>query len=275
MTNLSKPKCTAPGAPRRWAVVCGRLKLAAGLLALSLGTAVAATPPDGWWLDIVNDRETDVRRMLGRGVDPNAANSEGLPALMLAIRTGAWGVYDALLAHRKTDIEARNRSNETPLMYLALLGETERAQALIKRGAQVNRLGWTPLHYAASKGQTATARMLLDHGAIVNAPAPDGTTPLMMAAYAGDRATVQLLLDHGADASAVNLQKLTAADWARERRHGALANELDAIATRTRALREGRPLPEQDSATSKKKVDDVGEPDTGTSRYFDLERFNR
>src|SRR5690606_29879150 len=161
-------------------------------------------------------------------------------ALMLAIRTGAWKVYDALLANRKTKVEVTNKHGETPLMYLALLGETERAQALIERGASVNRLGWTPLHYAASKGHVETARMLLDRGAIVNAPAPDGTSPLMMAAYSGNRSVIQLLLDHGADPSAANLQKLTAADWARERRHGRLADELEDLAARRRAAREGR-----------------------------------
>ena len=55
-------------------------------------------------------------------------------------------------------------------MYLAIAGQTDRARALIARGAQVNRLGWTPLHYAASKGQLAMAQLLLQHKAMVNAP---------------------------------------------------------------------------------------------------------
>ncbi|WP_439898334.1 kynureninase/PvdN C-terminal domain-containing protein [Klebsiella pneumoniae] len=44
-------------------------------------------------------------------------------------------------------------------------------QALIARGAQVNRLGWTPLHYAASKGRLETARMLLGKQAFLLFPA--------------------------------------------------------------------------------------------------------
>src|SRR5690606_31255756 len=215
-----------------------------------------------------NDREPNVRELLARGVDPNEVDSEGLPPLMLAIRSGAWKVYDALLAHKKTDIQQQNKHGETALMYLALLGETDRAKQLIERGAHVNRLGWTPLHYAASKGQTATARMLVEQGAIVNAPAPDGTTALMMAAYSGDRDTVQLLLDKGADATAINLQKLTAADWARERRHTALADQLQVVAERTQAQREGRlpePVPAEQSAPS----------EGGSLRYFDLDRFER
>lgn len=248
-----------------------RFRLAAGLAALSVGATVMAAAPEVWWIDIVNDREANVRQLLARGVDPNEVDAEGLPALMLAIRTGAWKVYDALLANRKTKVEVTNKHGETPLMYLALLGETDRAVALIERGAQVNRLGWTPLHYAASKGQTETARMLLDRGAIVNAPSPDGTTPLMMAAFSGDRETVQLLLDHGADATAVNLQKYDAADWARERRHGRLADDLEAVAERTQARREGRPEPEP----SKPAEPEQAGSKSGTSRYFDLDRFER
>src|SRR5690554_5992470 len=245
--------------------------VATGLGALVLCASVHAAPPATWWNDIVNDRVSDVRHNLARGADPNEVDPEGLPSLMLAIRSDSWKVYDALLAHRRIDIEQQNKHGETALMYLALLGETERAHDLIERGAQVNRLGWTPLHYAASKGQTETARMLLDRGAIVNAPSPDGTTPLMMAAFSGDRETVQLLLDHGADATAVNLQKYDAADWARERRHARLADELEAVAERTQARREGRPEPEP----SKPAEPEQAGSERGTSRYFDLDRFER
>ena len=245
-------------------------KLAAPLAALLLSFGAQAATPASWWIDVINDRATNVRDELARGADPNAVNDEDLPTLMLAIRSGAWQVYDALVAHRGTQIEVENKHGETPLMYLALLGETDRAVDLIEKGAQVNRLGWTPLHYAASRGQSETARMLIERGAIIHAPAPDGTTPLMMAAYSGDRDTVQLLLDKGADATAININKHTAADWARERRHTALADDLEAVAKRTRDRREGRTAPEQmitpDSENRK--------PESSTGKYFNLDRFN-
>src|SRR3546814_4386030 len=79
------------------------------------------------------------------------------------------------------------------------MGQTQRAQDLINRGALINRLGWTPLQYAASKGHLDTVKMLIANKAIVNAPGPDGTTALMMAAYGGNEAVVQYLLDAGAD----------------------------------------------------------------------------
>src|SRR5690606_6455896 len=97
-------------------------------------------------------------------------------------RDGAWGVYDVLAAHPKTARNAINKHRETPLMYLAVAGQTQRAQTLINKGALVNRLGWTPLQYAASKGHLDTVKMLVNNKAIVNSPGPDGTTALMMAA---------------------------------------------------------------------------------------------
>lgn len=248
-----------------------RLRLAAGLATLVFTVAAQAAVPSSWWVDVINDRQSNVSRQLAQGVDPNVRDDEELPVLMLAIRSGAWEVYDALLADRRIQIEVKNAHNETPLMYLALLGETERAAALIARGAQVNRLGWTPLHYAASRGQTDTADLLLKQGAMVHAPAPDGTTPLMMAAHSGSREMVQLLLDHGADATAVNLNKNSAADWARERQHTRLADELEEVAKRTLARREGRTVPE----VTPKAAPPVAEtPATRSgSRYFDLKRF--
>src|SRR3546814_8503046 len=92
-----------------------------------------------------------------------------------------WDVYDLLAANKKTALNAININRETPLMYLAVVGETKRAQDLIRRGAMVNRLGWTPLQYAASKGHLDTVKMLVANKALVNAPGPDGTTTLMMA----------------------------------------------------------------------------------------------
>ena len=118
---------------------------------------------------------------------------------MRAVVAGAWNVFDAIAADRRTDVNAENPAGETPLMYLAIAGQTDRARALIARGAQVNRLGWTPLHYAASKGQLAMAQLLLQHKAMVNAPAPSGETPLMMAALSGSKPMVELLLKAGAD----------------------------------------------------------------------------
>ncbi|KDD64248.1 ankyrin repeat protein [Bordetella bronchiseptica OSU553] len=214
---------------------------AGGLLAGALlaSPAWAAKQAD-WWVYVHNDKARDISALLAAGADPNVRYDNGQPAIMRAVVDNAWEVFDVLAANRRTDLNAENPAGETPLMYLAVAGQTERAQALIARGAQVNRLGWTPLHYAASKGRLETARMLLGKQALVNAPSPDGTTPLMMAAYSGDRRMVQLLLDAGGDITTRNLKGMSAADWAAFGKSEALARELKPMIARAEAERQAR-----------------------------------
>lgn len=237
-----------------------------------------AANPESWWVDIKNDRAENVSAMLAQGADPNEISPAGQPAIMQAIRDGAWQVYDVLLVNPKTVFNAINVNHETPLLYLAVIGDTQRAEDLIRRGGLVNRKGWTALHYAASTGKIETATMLLQQGAQVNAPAPDGTTPLMMAAYGGSEAMVRLLLQAGADAHIRNRQDYDAADWAGFKANTTLAGKLRVLidappgkATSTVAGADVfAPLLDQDS---QKKATDL-EAATSSSRYFDLDRFN-
>jgi ankyrin repeat protein len=271
------------------------LRLAAILGSLLLAAAVHAANPSGWWVDIANDRAASVKTMLERGADPNEISTKGQPAIMQAIRDGAWKVYDILAANPKTSLNAINVNRETPLMYLAVVGETKRAQELIRRGAMVNRLGWTPLQYAASKGHLDTVKMLVANKALINAPGPDGTTALMMAAYGGSEPVVRFLLESGADATMQNLQKQDAADWARMKNHTSLAAKLDELAAsvlaQRSALRNGNSAQGQagdpakavdanaagegasGSAQASKKKEPAKDA-SSTSRYFDLDRFN-
>lgn len=261
-----------------------------------------------WWIDITNDRVEQIRSQLALGEDPNAVSDKGQPSLMQAIQDGAWDVYDLLVRHRNIDVNAVNGHDETPLMYLAVIGQTQRAADLIKKGAEVNRLGWTPLHYAASKGHMDTVKLLLANKAMVNAPSPDGTSSLMMAAYAGNEDIVRALLDAGADPTARNLRGEDAADWARRKSHNQLAAQLDDLTDRvlkSRAARAGsgagtatapaagtqapghihtrdirnKVLPEavqrSEQETPTGGASQAGEEAGSASRYFDLDRFDR
>ncbi|AZY50886.1 ankyrin repeat domain-containing protein [Bordetella avium] len=228
------------------------LVLTAPMLTVS-AQAAKAEAPGNWWFYVHNDRPADLRALLAQGADPNVRFTNGQPAIMRAVVDGAWGVFDVLAANPRTDVNIENPAGETPLMYLAVAGQTERAKALIARGAQVNRLGWTPLHYAASKGQVDTARLLLNKGALVNAPSSEGRTPLMMAAYSGNRDMVQLLLDAGADPTSRDLKDQSAADWAQAGKWGALSEELQRVADsawRKREAQRGQPSREPAAAVA-------------------------
>jgi len=267
----------------------GRVSGLALVLALVLGAPAMAlaqaqqAPTADWWSAIDRDDVSTVQGMLLRYTDPNALNELGNPALTQAVREQSWNVFDALRASPDVHIDAPNARDETALMYLCILGQTERARALIAAGAQVNRLGWTPLHYAASKAQVETARMLIDRGAIVNAPGPDGTTPLMMAALSGKPEIVRLLLSKGADPAMINAAQETAADWARKRNHELLAAGLDDLVDRNRQARQGgrtqaagkAPVAPKAAAPANRTPETKSEDLSSFSRYFDADRFER
>ncbi|MGB3277006.1 MAG: ankyrin repeat domain-containing protein [Castellaniella sp.] len=262
-----------------------RGRLAGLILALALGIGAPPTvfaqqaPTADWWSAIRRDDLSTVQGLLLRHTDPNAFNNLGNPALTQAARDQSWQVFDALRVAPDVQIDAPNARDETALMYLCILGQTDRARTLIAAGAQVNRLGWTPLHYAASKAQMETARMLIERGAIINAPGPDGTTPLMMAALSGKPEIVRLLLEHGADPSMFNAAQETAADWARKSNHAALAAGLDEVAARRTQSRQGggsrsAPVPGGPTDAAQAKAPAAQPEDTTSfSRYFDLGRF--
>ncbi len=121
-----------------------------------------------------------LRRLLGKGADPNARNSAGATALM-------WAVTD--------------------------LPKTQR---LIEAGADVNAHsddGLTPLLIAASQyGSSAIVKLLLDRGADPSIKVSSATgemTPLSQAAYAGDADMIQLLLERGASVKKAGFFPLT------------------------------------------------------------------
>ncbi|MEO0316245.1 MAG: hypothetical protein RI928_2701 [Pseudomonadota bacterium] len=167
--------------------------------------------------------------LLARGFDSNTIEPERLDtALLIAVRQGAAKVTQLLLSTPGVNLDARSRNGDSSLMLAAFKKDLPTAQALIERGAEINRPGWTALHYAATAGSLPIVRLLLDHDAYIDAESPNKTTPLMMAARGGHRDVIDYLISQGADLDAKNELGLTAVDFARAQGHPALANFLEA-----------------------------------------------
>ena len=191
-----------------------RLLTSLGLLFLS--AAAHAGSYDDFFIAIGRDNATVVQELLARGFDPNTINPQGIPGLLIAIRTPAPKVVSALLGHPDINVEQRNPKDESALMLAALDGELELCATLLKMDADVNKPGWAPLHYAATNSRLDVMRLLLENFAYIDAASPNGTTPLMMAAMYGNSSAVKLLLEAGADPTLKNQLGFTAIDFAQQ-----------------------------------------------------------
>jgi len=189
-------------------------------VALHMEPAAAATPGQvaSFFRAVQVDNVSAVKSMAGKEIDPNAINPVGgEPALVLAVREGSMRVFEALLAHPGIDLEAQAMNGNTALMMAAFKNNRRAAEALLAKGAQVNRAGWTPLHYAAAGGSEDIARLLIARKARLDALSPKESgayTPLMMAAREAKPGMARLLLEAGADPGLKNIEGLTAAQIA-------------------------------------------------------------
>ena len=170
-----------------------------------------------------------VQAELDKGADVNAKNESGVTPLLWAAWKGHKEVAELLIANG-ADVNTKDKRPMTPLHYAARDGHKEIAELLIANGANVNvkdAAGGTPLFYTAQYGRKEVAELLISNGADVNAKGKDGWTPLHKAVYYGHKEIVGLLLTKGADVNAKGEgglnQGKTPLDWAIDFKHTEIA----------------------------------------------------
>lgn len=205
------------------------MKVVLVALVLAAASSARAEPIDDLVIAAELNEPRAVLSLLLKGVDPNQVDSRGRTAIFTAVREGSQRALESLLSSPQTQVDNVNAKGETPLMIAAIRGSLPAVQALVKRGAAVNRPGWTPLHYACSGPDNGVAAFLIAQGAEINARSENGTTPLMMAARYGSGDLVPLLLKAGAEPRAANEQELTAADFAARGGRDVMAKELKRV----------------------------------------------
>ncbi|NOT68393.1 MAG: hypothetical protein HOP04_08730 [Methylophilaceae bacterium] len=176
----------------------------------------------------IGDREL-VELMLAKGarVDGDVSKCVCETPLHSAIAERHTEIAE-LLINRGANVNALNRSNRTPLHFLARdVKDKKLAELMISQGADVNakdKYGETAYDFAIRTGNQVVASVLQQHGGKANQPTakskldalnrmldngvspnqklPDGSTLLTSMVTAGDLILVEHLLERGADVNA-------------------------------------------------------------------------
>ena len=145
-----------------------------------------------------------IKQYLNAGNDVDARNESEWTVLMYAANNGRKEIAELLIA-KGADVNIKDESGHTPLYAAASDGHREIAELLIAKGADVNAKerenGGTPLHWAAFRGRNEVAVFLIAEGADVNAKNKADATPLDKAIEKNRDDTVSLLREHGGKAT--------------------------------------------------------------------------
>ena len=150
---------------------------------------------------------SQVTTLLNNSTDVEKPDGQGMTLLALAARAGQTKIVKYLVS-RGAKIDARDKTQGTPLEWACWANNTEAAQALIEAGSNCNLPsgGWTNLMYAARNGNDALVGLLLQHGSEINAQG-NSATALKWAVEKDKVSTADLLIAKGADMTLVGNEK--------------------------------------------------------------------
>lgn len=168
-------------------------------------------------LDFSNTSTENVERLIAKGADPDAVNSDDETLLSSAIYAERQDLVVLLLDCGASHEKGSGEHDRPPLCAAAKQGVFEIATALLDAGARVDSsddTGYTALQYASGNGHEEVVRLLLAQGADPNSKATDTSqTPLISAAWGGYASIANILIASGSDVDAQNYEGVTAL-WA-------------------------------------------------------------
>jgi|SRR6185436_3701244 len=113
--------------------------------------------------------EREVQELLNNGADPNAQNNQGYTPLHYAALYNSPELFNALLKHPKTNVNARNAFDITVLICAINGGSPEKLEALLLHpdiNVNAKNKNGTALDHAVYLGWTEPIKLLKAHGAI-------------------------------------------------------------------------------------------------------------
>lgn len=151
------------------------------------------------------------KALLEAGANP----SDGV-TLPIAASGGDVAALDLLFAHRVDVNRPWATDGSTPLYAILQWARTDvGVRWLLEHGADPDPVfaenGETPLHTVAARWNSGLAEALVSRGAAVDRPRADGRTPYAVAELSGNRDVAAWLLAHGAPAAISDIDRLVAA----------------------------------------------------------------
>ena len=144
-----------------------------------------------------------VEYLVKNGAEINARNKINQTALMYASRFSTFPVVK-FLVENDAEINVRDNQNKTPLMYACSENNFEIIKFLVENGADVNSkdiFGNTPLQISCktttSLLKTKSVEYLVEKVSNVDEPDKNGTTPLMTSCIENDLEIVKILCEKG------------------------------------------------------------------------------
>lgn len=138
--------------------------------------------------------------------------------LLQACKNNQKSVVQTFLKRGGIDVNKRDESGNTPLIYACMKNSRDIVRLLLENGADAgleNQKSRTPLHFAANTGNYEITAMLVNAGADVNCTDSEGITPLMLMALNGKTdAALKFIQNKDVDISIKDKNNRTAVDYA-------------------------------------------------------------
>ncbi|HLF66598.1 MAG TPA: ankyrin repeat domain-containing protein, partial [Gammaproteobacteria bacterium] len=171
--------------------------------------------------------------LLSAGIDVDTRADKGCTALHIAAKHGYLSSVERLLDYHAS-ASSYDDHQRSPIYYAHKIGCYEIILKLVEKGAQLTDAeitshdgsGWSLLHYAALYNYSVLIKPLLLRGLKINEKKSDGWTPLHLAANNGNTEALAALIENGADVTALDEDKLSAADHAMQKKQFASAELL-------------------------------------------------